>query len=152
MKRIIFLLLVVMATMSVDAQEYYRSTGNNVNIRKGPGKTYAIEESGAFSLPYVGRGEKAKLLKGDMVKYLGKKKNGYMFVEVIGCAPDGYLVYNEGWVYGKYITNDTLCPECNGKGQFEGKCQNEYHKEIEYINGFYCPSCSCKKCGAIGWY
>lgn len=152
MKRILFLLLVILTTMSVNAQEYYRCTRNNVNIRKGPGKTYAVEESSVFSLPYAGRGEKAKLLKNDIVKYLGKTKNGYMFVEVIGCAPDLFFVSGDCWVYGKYLTPATLCSECKRKGQFKEKCQSELHQDLDYIDGFYCSSCTCKKCGGIGWY
>jgi hypothetical protein len=149
MNRVIMLLFVVMTTISVNAQKYYRCTGNNVNIRKGPGKNYAIEEA-AMILRY-GNGGKAQLFKGDIVKYLGKRKNGFMYVEVWGYAGDGYKNADNYWVDSRYFTPATLCPKCKGKGRFVKRCQNDYHRQIDFGSYYHCPSCTCERCSGDGW-
>ena len=72
----IFLVGGLATSLKVDAQTYYRCTGDKVNVRKGPGKNYAVlrwEHQMSSGLQ--------QLYKGHVVKYLGKKQNGFMKVE-----------------------------------------------------------------------
>jgi len=123
MKRILIFLLIAMATMTANAQ--YRKgqrlvcTGSHVNVRTGPGKNYRvfmIKESCPICYGKGGRscwyckGNKAKyqLSKGfgndsdgiTYIEYLGKKRNGFLYVEC-GENVEGSGV--TGWVSQDYL-------------------------------------------------
>ena len=74
MKRFSFLLLLMFAVVAVNAQSKgFVCTGDYVNVRTGPGKNYKVYD--------VETGHKRQLSKGDVVKYSGKKKNGFCLVQ-----------------------------------------------------------------------
>ena len=70
MKRIVFICIMLFAVISAEAQNMrgFVSTGENVNVRKGPGMRYAVVE---------GEGGKIQLVNGEVVIDKGKKKNGF---------------------------------------------------------------------------
>ena len=104
MKRISILLMSLFVMVTVNAQHNgFVCTGNNVNVRTGPGKNYAVYD--------VNIGRKRQLSKGDVVEYRGKKKNGF-------CLIQGPLEWGgderDGWVSAQYLRPVTLCPKCKG--------------------------------------
>ena len=126
MKRITFVLLLLFAAMAVNAQERgFVCTGNNVNVRTGPGKNYSVMD--------VQIGQKKQLFKGDVVRYFGKKKNRF-------CLVAGPLEWGgderEGWVSAQYLRPVTLCPVCYGT-----KNENISKDEIDLID---CTRCKGK--------
>ena len=75
MRRIIMLLFVSITTLTINAQtKGFICTGNNVNIRTGPGKNYPVA-------CFIGSDEKCQLQKGYAVKYLGKQRNGFYYID-----------------------------------------------------------------------
>ena len=71
MKKILLVCLMLL-TVSITARAQDKGfvcTGNNVNIRKGPGKNYPVLENGA------GTNGKLQLFKGNVVTDYGKRKN-----------------------------------------------------------------------------
>ncbi len=122
MKRLIIILFLLCAGMSAYSQNMFVCTRNIVNVRKGPGKNYSIiyiqrllsERQDFWQIPENG-----------IVRYLGKKKNGYMYVEA-ECPVEGSMGYKieKGWVYAGYFKPLTSkCSACNGKGFFERPCE-----------------------------
>ena len=104
MKRFSFLLMLMFAVVAVNAQSKgFVCTGDYVNVRTGPGKNYKVYD--------VETGHKRQLSKGDVVKYSGKKKNGF-------CLVQGPLEWGgderDGWVSAQYLRPVTLCPKCDG--------------------------------------
>ena len=129
MKRIAIVFMMLFAVIAVNAQtKGFVCTGDNVNVRKGPGKNYPVDNWGIV-------GYKRQLMKGDVVENLGKSKNGFCLI----CGP---LKYNgeasEGWVSAQYLRPVTLCPECIGTGVV-----NISEQEIDLEN--------CKKCKGKGY-
>ena len=142
----IFLVGGLATSLKVDAQTYYRCTGDKVNVRKGPGKNYAVlrwEHQMSSGLQ--------QLYKGHVVKYLGKKQNGFMKVE------DGidwhWSSFGVGWVSAQYLTPATKCTSCGGKGRFNRICPE--------CNGNGCPTYNmgacdngyvrCEDCSGVGY-
>ena len=127
----IFLVSGLATSLKIDAQTYYRCTGNKVNVRKGPGKNYSV-----LICEYQGMNDPQQLCKGYVVKYLGKKQNGYMKVE------DGNLwhwsSFGVGWVSAQYLTPAKKCTSCNGRGRFNRICPA--------CNGEGCPLISAAEC------
>ena len=76
MKRIVLLCLVMFMAVGANAQSMYICTATNVNVRTGPGKNYSVATTGW--------GEPWQISKNDgsysVVRFLGKKKNGYIFL------------------------------------------------------------------------
>ena len=104
MKRLSILLMSLFVMVAVNAQHNgFVCTGNNVNVRTGPGKKYAVYD--------VNIGRKRQLSKGDVVENRGKKKNGF-------CLIQGPLEWGgderDGWVSAQYLHPVTLCPKCKG--------------------------------------
>ncbi len=104
MKRLPILLMSLFVMVTVNAQHNgFVCTGNNVNVRTGPGKKYAVYD--------VNIGRKRQLSKGDVVENRGKKKNGF-------CLIQGPLEWGgderDGWVSAQYLRPVTLCPKCKG--------------------------------------
>ena len=121
------MLLLLLATAAVNAQhdKGFVCTGNNVNVRKGPGKSYAIYD--------VESGTKRQLFKGDVVSDLGKKKNGFYLIS-------GPLEWGgderDGWVSAQYLRPVILCDDCFGTGE-----KNAAEVDIDLIT---CPKCKGK--------
>ena len=106
MKRLVFVLVSLFVMLTANAQhDGFVCTGNNVNVRTGPGKNYAIYDTGD--------GHKRQLSKGDVVANRGKKKNGF-------CLIQGPLEWGgderDGWVSAQYLRPVTLCKICFGTG------------------------------------
>jgi uncharacterized protein YgiM (DUF1202 family) len=106
MKRLLFVMMLLLATMAVNAQkDGFVCTGNNVNVRTGPGKNFPIYD--------IDTGNKRQLSKGKVVANCGKKENGF-------CLVRGPLEWGgderEGWVSAQYLRPVTLCAKCFGTG------------------------------------
>ncbi len=151
----IFMLLLTVAT--VEAQTYYRCTGDNVNVRKGPGKNYAVITNEGFLT-------KCQLFKGDVVKYAGKAKNGFTYVKFLNCGQTGASCYpDHGWVSTQYLKKLTRkCNVCNGRGFFNRPCTDtegpaESHYGACACQGRYClhDGCylkqHCSNCNGVGY-
>lgn len=115
MKRIIIMMLLVLATISANAQIYI-CTGDNVLVREGPGTNYPI--NGGFNNYYQTKIRYGRLCKGDIVSYHGQRKNGYMFVYNMG---GGNGSYNCGWVSVKYFRQ--ACRKCQNTDWFSNLSQ-----------------------------
>ena len=102
------------------------STGQNVNVRKGPGKNHPVIDS---------EWGKIQLDKGEVVCDKGKTRNGFRNVSVTKLIFGSVVNVYEGWVSMKYLTPVTVCPECYGTG---------YVGEIENMQ-------TCKQCNEKGF-
>ena len=113
MKRIVILLMVLMSTISVYAQfkkgDYLVCTGDNVNVRKGPGSNYGV----IMVRPEAGnRLQKLQLYNGSgiiesptifvEIKYLGQKSNGFLKVYIHADSWE-HCGDATGWVSAKYF-------------------------------------------------
>lgn len=124
--RLIFLML--FSVMAANAQKKgFISTGQNVNVRTGPGKNYPLAKDD-FS------GDKCQLDKGQVVINLGRKQNGFCFVEVSSMITEYHC---KGWVSAQYLRPVKLCSYCNGEGYTE-------------IEGFG-EGKKCRRCGTKGY-
>jgi len=113
---------VVMATLSANAQyrrgQRFVCTGNNVNVRTGPGKNYGVatisncmacngrQRSYSICNGRAGR-TKFQLMKGDgydpdwyQITYNGKSKNGSLYVDIY---EDHEGTGGTGWVSAQYL-------------------------------------------------
>ena len=142
MKRVFLLLCVLTLTcFSVNAQKaiyYLKSTGQDVNVRTGPGKHYRVLDcTGA----YGSDGLKAQLYKGEVVGTDGIKRNGFTHVYYTGW----YNQWYEGWVASQYLAPTTKCRACKGVGVFNRKCPDcngeGYHACCNYTGKAHCKSC-----------
>ena len=128
MKRILLICLMLSAMLSANAQKQgYICTGQNVNVRTGPGKNYPLAKED-FSE------EKCQLDKGQLVVYMGKKKNGFFYVDVSSMITEYHC---RGWVSAQYLRPVKLCPACNGEGYTD-------------IEGF-CEGKECRRCKTKGY-
>ena len=94
MKRILLLLVMMLSFAGANAQKQgFISTGQNVNVRTGPGKQYPLAKEDFSEEP-------CQLDKGMLVRYLGKKKNGFCYVEGSSIITEYYC---KGWVSAKYL-------------------------------------------------
>lgn len=103
MKKITLFLLLLFTAMTVNAQRRgFVCTGDNVNVRTGPGKNY----------PNVGAqyGYKIHLNKGDVVDNQGKSKNGFNNIHYSPMNADEWM----GWVSSQYLRPVIICPTCFG--------------------------------------
>lgn len=100
-------LMLSLTTVEADAQRsgsYLACTGNNVNIRKGPGKQYSVVTLLGWDEERLCDGRfKQQLYKGERVKYLGKKKNGFLYIEFYRAEEGGYTSRHRGWVSADYL-------------------------------------------------
>jgi len=104
MKKLSTVLMLLFVMMTVNAQHKgFVCTGNNVNVRTGPGKNYSVYDNNTD--------HKRQLSKGDVVINCGKKKNGFYLIQ-------GPLEWGgderDGWVSAQYLRPVTLCPKCKG--------------------------------------
>ena len=158
MKRILTVLIVLMGTLSIQSQTLYRCTGDNVNVRTGPGMKYKVAYDDAFL-------EKVQLFKGEVVKSRGTARNGFIPITCVagGTALGAY--YFDGWVSAQYLKPLTRkCQVCKGRGYFNRPC-TEYdgvpddHPSGCLCRGKFCfhniEACygkqHCEECGGIGY-
>ena len=130
MKRLITMLLFMLAVTAVNAQQRgFVCTGNHVNVRTGPGKNY----------PVVGTDfnakDKVQLMKGTVVTDEGKRKNGFC---LIGQGLEWGGDERGGWVSAQYLRPVILCPTCGGS-----KNENIGEIDIDLI--------TCRKCKGKGY-
>lgn len=126
MKRILLICMMLFTVMAVNAQtrKGFISTGDRVNVRKGPKKTYPV---------IIWEGNKLQLDKGETVSDKGKRKNGFCYVNVCKVVFGSAIFSYDGWVSAQYLRPVTLCPECDGLG---------YVGDIEDMTE--CPKCKSK--------
>ena len=132
--------------LNINAQSYYKCIANKVAVKEQPSSraaTTRYQAQGYYSDPLY-------FHKNDIVKYKGKKRNGYMFVQD---AEDYFL--QEGWVPVKYFTPAVRCGTCKGKGRLNVRCPE--------CNGAGCPVVSgggrwcldgykyCSRCDGAGY-
>jgi len=112
MKRFVKLLFVfamffVLTGINADAQrrgQYLTSTGSNVNVRKGPGKSYSVITYLCWDVERMREIRlKLQLYRGERVKYLGQKKNGFLYVQLSREEEGGYMIYYKGWVSADFL-------------------------------------------------
>lgn len=120
MKKMLLISIMLMAVLSANAQSSFVCTGNNVNLRTGPGRNYqvVIEDYG----------NKVQLFKGDVITNLGQKKNGFCKVSVYVYRSGDYV----GWVPAQYLKPVRKCSRCDGSGQVGDGM----------INRRTCPKCN----------
>jgi len=129
MKKLLMLLTVMMFSTVMNAQisyDYWVCTGNHVNIRKGPGTRYGINE--LFNLS-------GQLNKGAIVMDLGEKRNGFIKVYNISGGNGRQTV---GWVSARYLRK--ACYKCN--------TIDFRYETIEHQRFPACPECGRKEI----WY
>mgnify|MGYP002852418135 CR=1 FL=1 len=120
--------VVLTAVLAANAQRKgFICTGQTVNVRTGPGKNYPVAKE-EFSM------EKCQLDKGMVLRNLGKKKNGFCYVEISSAITEYYC---KGWVSAQYLRPVTLCPKCDGEGYTE-------------VEGFG-EGKECKRCKGKGY-
>lgn len=130
MKKILLICMMLMTVITVKAQEKgFVCTGNNVNVRTGPGKNYPVYDVGK------GTNGKRQLFKGDVVRDCGQRKNGF-------CLVQGALEWGgderDGWVSAQYLRPVILCKTCFGTGD-----ENIGKVDIDLI--------TCRKCKGKGY-
>lgn len=109
------------------AGQGFISTGQNVNVRMGPGKKYPLAKED-FS------DDECQLDRGQLVTYLGRRQNGFYLVEVSSMITEYHC---KGWVAAQYLKPVKICPACKGEGYTE-------------IEGF-CEGKKCRRCGTRGY-
>lgn len=144
MKKLVFIITLVMFAVGAYSQQttYYKSTGTNVNVRKGPGTNYAVVQLSGGARCGTG---KAQLGKGEMVISDGKQRNG--FIHVFTAYPA--LCWEEGWVSAKFLTKAIKCESCNGEGNTGRVCPNCNGEGFGCCN--YTGKELCDDCGGIGY-
>lgn len=157
MKRIFLAMTLLFLAVIANAQTIYRCTGDNVNVRTGPGKNYAVMMNDGFQM-------KCQLFKDSRVRYAGKQRNGFTYVKFLNCGMTGASCYPDyGWVATQYLKPMTRrCPECKGKGYFNRPCK-DFPEILPDDHPSACP-CSgaclhdncrgkqhCHKCGGLGY-
>lgn len=132
--------------ISVEAQTYYRCTGDKVNVRSGPGKKYSV-----LRCEYQGMNEPQQMMKGHVVKYLGKKRNGFMYVE--DAVDYLWTAFGKGWVSAQYLKPASKCTSCKGKGRLNKKCPECGGQGCPMYNVSNCDYgyVRCQKCAGTGY-
>lgn len=145
MKRIILLATLCTFALAVRAQkagDALACTGNNVNVRTGPGLNYSVQTHYGDKKIQLMKGygigvgyEQCEHETGNcMLICEGQKKNGFMLVSYVG---EGTNI--KGWVSAKYLTK--VCPYCEGYPKTYDDCDKENPKLLRI----------CKKCNGRGY-
>ena len=157
MKKMILMFMVLFASMTANAQVFYKCTGDNVNVRTGPGKNYKNVINQGFET-------RCQLFKDNIVRYAGKKSNGFVYVMFSNCGMTGASCYPDyGWVSSQYLKPMThKCRVCNGKGYFNRPCGEFGLPPEEHPSACPCSGvclndgCKgkqhCRQCGGVGYY
>ena len=135
MKRMIMILFVAICATTMYAQQFYACTGNNVNVRKGPGKQYGVIQQ-LWKGCGVGDGyNECEHETGNcVIEYKGKKKNGFIY---IGAYGEGLFV--EGWISAQYLK--PICRHCEGYPKQYDNCDSERPRLLR----------TCKYCKGRGY-
>lgn len=157
MKKTLLMFALFFTALVMNAQTYYKCTGDNVNVRTGPGKNYAVAINQGFET-------RCQLFKGNIVRSLGSTRNGFTYVRFSNCGMTGASCYpDNGWVSSQYLRKMTKrCPACGGRGFFNRRCTDyegapEDHPGACLCVGRYClhDNCDgkqhCNNCGGVGW-
>ena len=98
MKKLLFLWLLLLPPMA-QAQTYYRCVRDKVNVKCGPGNNYKNVPAQGQVMQY----DPYQLSKNHMVKYLGKRQNGFMYVEcTCGECDNWHYFFDKGWVSSRF--------------------------------------------------
>ena len=94
-------------------------TTSNIPVRTRPNAKAPITHGTGQSYKWESRTD-----KGWVVKNLGKRRNGYIYVEGTIGGSQGWHGggFERGWIPAKYLRNATKCSICKGKGFFNRKC------------------------------
>lgn len=157
MKKSFILFVLLMSAVYAEAQTFYYVTGDNVNVRTGPGKNYQNVMNDGFQM-------RCQLFKESKVKFAGKRRNGFTYVKFLNCGMTGASCYPDyGWVSSQFLKPMThKCRVCNGKGYFNRPCREfdlppEQHPSACPCSGV-CLNDGCKgkqhcrQCGGVGYY
>ena len=143
MKKMLFTCLLALMSLAGYAQREYICTGNNVNVRTGPGMNYPVQQAPGGN---CGRG-KIQLFKGERYTFTGERRNGFMKIEGTECWPTGY-----GWVSAQYLR-----PADNGSFQsaqsltaLERKVVGRHMLSLQWISWEYFGVCEIVKEGDGG--
>ena len=158
-KRILFSCFVLcglLVSQGASAQVFYRCTGDNVNVRTGPGKNYAVLSDDCF-LMYV------QLEKGETVRSRGAALNGFIPVTCIAVSTASGAFPVKGWVSAQYLKRMVKCTQCNGRGFFNRPCRDfdgspEFHPSACLCSSSRCLHCGdcyrkqhCHSCNGVGY-
>ena len=118
----------------------------------GPGTNYDIIVSdGGIRNRYM-QDETFYLQKGDVLKYEGAQKNGFIKVLYnyeIPCFTGPNYETNVGWVSAKYLKRVTTCTACKGTGR-KGTCPT--CKGVGWGNCCYYTGMGvCRTCSGKGY-
>ena len=158
MKRILTILFILMATLAVHSQTLYRCTGDNVNVRTGPGLKYKVVYDDNWQ-------QKVQIFKGVVVKGRGAARNGFIPITCFSGGTALGAMPVDGWVSAQYLKPLTRkCSACNGRGYFNRPCRDYdgepgYHPSLCNCNGKFCfhnnSACfgkqHCSVCGGLGY-
>ena len=134
MKKLISLILCIFVTTLSYAQTIYESTGDNVNVRKGPGKQYG-------NVYYnIARPSRAQLKRGEQVQYLGVTKNGFMKV----AHPDDIWQGGSGWVSAQYLRR-VGSGGSSSLSALERKVVGKHMLSLQWISWEYFGTCNITK-------
>lgn len=141
MKKQMILFAFLLMAMSAFSQSRttYQCTGNNVNVRKGPGTNYGLVEPGI------------QLFKGQTVESDGRQSNGFLHVYSTG---RGRQLWADGWVSAQYLTQGSGGSVSNSNGRVIEITSNNYNKILNsnkyVILDFYTTWCGwCHKLAPI---
>lgn len=142
MKHFLFIILgILFATNTFAQDKLYASTGDYVNVRIGPGKQYNVMTANPRNNCGI---SKIQLDKGEVVTYLGVKKNGFMKVQ----SDDKCWKNSVGWVSEKYlipIEQFADNPPQDDYSQLERKVIGKHMLTLQWISWDYYGSCEIKK-------
>lgn len=145
MKKIIFILIAMLACIGASARTFYKVAANNVPLKSGPGKNYeASYTSGAYGIPI----EPAHLSKGEIVYSDEPAQNGYVLVWEFA---NRFPVWGDGWVSIKYLKKATKCSNCKGEGWFNKVCPQCHGQAYNLCSCKGRGQKICKKCWGKGF-
>ena len=134
MKKLASLLLCILVTTFTYAQNIFECTGDNVNVRTGPGKQYGNV------MTNIARPGRAQLFKGQQVEYLGVTKNGFMKV----AHPDNIWQGESGWVSAQYLRRPGAARP-SSLSALERKVVGRHMLSLQWISWDYFGTCNITK-------
>ena len=144
-KKLVTFIMLALTSAHAQREVYYRCTGNNVNVRKGPGAKYGkVMSVGGAKCPMGAM----QLFKGNIVVGNGVKRNGFIHINYAlpyPCIEDG------GWVSAQYLVPAKRCASCKGKGVTGRTCP-----ECNGVGYGYCCNNTgkdlCPRCAGVGYH
>ena len=137
MRRLLLILACVLTGAVCQAQSVYECTGDNVNVRRGPGKNYEIVYTN------IARPGKVQLFKGETVTYLGEKRNGFMKVKI---SDDKNPQPGPTWVSAQYLRKlGSGSGYQGGLSALERKVVGRHMLSLQWISWDYFGVCTITK-------